>query len=105
MVSMMQRDKRKRNSPMLKELLKSKPNVNAKMQQAMNIFNSISRGRKYTGQSSSPLPLTEHDVMSYISIHGCSSYENDILVNIIIALDNEFLTLDSARRISEAKRG
>lgn len=105
MITMMQRDKRKRNSPMLKELLKSKPNVNAKMQMAMNAFNSISRSRKYTGQTSSPLPLTEHDVMSYISIHGCDCYENDILINIILALDNEFLTLDSARKKAEAKRG
>ncbi|MBL4795847.1 MAG: hypothetical protein JKY50_00380 [Oleispira sp.] len=102
---MMQRDKRKRKSPMLKELLKSKPNVKPRMQQAMNVFNSISRGRQYTGQTSSPLPLTEHDVMSYISIHGLTCYEGDILINIILALDNEWLTLDSARRKAEAKRG
>lgn len=105
MIAMMQRDKRKRNSPMLKELLKSKPNVKPRMQQALNAFSSIGRSRKYTGQSSSPLPLTENDVLSYISVHGCNCYESDILINIILALDNEWLTLDSARRTAEAKRG
>ena len=105
MIAMMQRDSRKRNSPMLKALLESKPNVTNKMQHAMNAFNSISRSRKYTGQYSSPLPLTEHDVMDYIRVHGCNSYESDILINIILALDNEFLTLDAARRKAEANRG
>lgn len=90
---------------MLKELLKSKPNVNAKMQQAMNAFNSICRCRQYTGQYSSPLPLTEHDVINYISVHGSNCYESDILMSIILALDNDWLKIDSARRIAEAKRG
>ena len=105
MIAMMQRDKRKRKSPMLKALLESKPHVTARMQQAMNAFNSISRSRKYTGQYSSPLPLTEHDVIEYISVHGCNSYESDILISIILALDNEFLALDAARRKAEANRG
>jgi hypothetical protein len=105
MIQAMQRDKRKRNSPMLKELLKSKPSVNAKMQIAMNAFNTISRSRKYTGQYASPLPLTESDVMEHVNLHGCSGYESDIMINIILALDNEWLTLESARRKAEASRG
>lgn len=103
MIEAMQRDKRKRNSPMLKQLLSSKPKINHKMQLAMNTFNTISRSRKYTGQYASPLPLTEQDVIEYIGLHGCNSYESDILINIILALDNEWLTLESARRKSEAK--
>jgi len=105
MIAMMQRDKRKRKSPMLKALLESKPSVTAKMQQAMNAFNSISRGRGYTGQYATALPLTEKDVISHISIHGSTCYESDILVNIILALDNEWLTLEAARKKAEAKRG
>lgn len=105
MIAMMMRDKRKRNSPMLKQLLKSKPNVNAKQQQAMNAFNSISRGRRYTGQAATPLPLTESDVIEYVSVHGITCYESDILTNIILALDNEYLTLEAARRKAEASRG
>jgi len=88
---------------MLKELLKSKPRVTAKMQQAMNVFNSVSRGRKYAGQYVSALPLTEFDIMQYINIHGSSAYEPDILINIILALDNEWLTLEAARRKAESK--
>ena len=103
MIEAMQRDSRKRNSPMLKELLKSKPKVNAKMQQCMNSFNTISRGRRYTGQYASPLPLTEADVIEHISLHGCTSYESDIMINIILAIDNEWLTLESARRKAEVK--
>ena len=105
MIESMQSDSRKRNSPMLKELLKSKPNITAKMQLAMNSFNTISRARRYTGQYALPLPLTETDVMDYISLHGCTSYESDILINIILALDNEYLTLESAKRKAELNRG
>ncbi|MDB4352478.1 hypothetical protein OAA60_03495 [Porticoccaceae bacterium] len=105
MIAMMQRDKRKRKSLMLKTLLASKPNVTAKQQQAMNTFNAISRSRKYTGQYASPLPLTEHDVIQHIQLHGCNCFESDIMINIILALDNEFLTLDAARRKAEANRG
>ena len=105
MIEMMQRDKRKRKSPMLKTLLESKPNVTAKMQGAMNAFNSISRSRKYTGQYSSPLPLTEHDVIEHIQLNGCNSYESDIMINIILALDNEYLTIEAAKRKAEAQRG
>ena len=105
MIEMMQRDKRKRKSPMLKTLLESKPNITAKMQQAMNSFNSISRSRKYTGKYASPLPLTEHDVMQHIKLNGCNSYEPDIMISIILALDNEFLTIEAVKRKAEAQRG
>lgn len=101
----MQRDRRKRNSPMLKQLLRSKPSVTDKMQLAMNSFNTISRARRYTGQCASPLPLTEQDVIEHIILHGCNSYEPDILINIILALDNEWLKLETARRKAEANRG
>ena len=104
MIQMMQKDKRKRNSPMLKQLLASKPKLNHKMQIAMNAFNAISRGRRYTGQYASPLPLTEYDVIDYIKLHGCNSYESDILVSIILAVDNEWLTLEAAKRKAEANR-
>lgn len=105
MVEAMQKDRRKRNSPMLKQLLESKPRLNTKMQLAMNSFNSIGRSRKYTGQSALPLPLTESDVIEHIKLYGCNSYEADILINIILALDNEWLKLETARRKSEANNG
>lgn len=104
MIKMMERDKRKRNSPMFKELMKGRPNITPKMQIAMNAFNAISRGRRYTGQYASPLPLTEYDVIDYIKLHGCNSYESDILVSIILAVDNEWLTLEAAKRKAEANR-
>jgi len=103
MITAMQKDRRKRNSPMLKQLLESKPSVTNKMQLAMNSFNTISRSRRYTGQMASPLPLTEQDVIEHISIHGCKSYEPDIIIDIILALDNEWLTIETARRKAEAK--
>lgn len=103
MIENMQRDPRKRKSPMLKELLKSKPRMNVKMQLAMNSFNSVARNRRYTGQTASPLPLTERDVIDYIELHGCNTYEPDIMINIILALDNEWLTIEAARRKAEAK--
>jgi hypothetical protein len=102
MLEMMSRDKRKRNSPMFKALLKDKPSITPKMQMALNAFNSISRSRKYTGQYASPLPLTEHDVIENINLNGCCSYEPDIMISIILALDNEFLTIEAAKRKSEA---
>lgn len=105
MIEMMQRDPRKRKSPMLKELLKSKPRMNVKMQLAMNSFNSIARNRKYTGQTALPLPLNERDVIEHIKLHGCNTYEPDILINIILSLDNEWLTLETARRKAEANNG
>ena len=89
---------------MLKELLNSKPKMNAKLQMTLNAFHTISRSRKYTGQYSSPLPLTEHDVLSFIDLHGCEMFESDILVNIILALDNEHLKLEAAHRKAEANR-
>lgn len=90
---------------MLKELIKSKPKVNARMRQAMNIFNTVSRNRKYAGQYAAPLPLTEIDVVSHIDLHGNECFESDILINIILALDNEYLKLESAKRKAEANRG
>ena len=90
---------------MLKQLLSSQPSVTDKMQLAMNSFNTILRARRYTGQCDSPLPLTEQDVIDHIILHGCNSYEPDILTNIILALDNEWLKLEKARRKAEANRG
>lgn len=53
----------------------------------------------------SPLPLTDADVVEHINVHGCNSYEPDILINIILALDNKYLELESERRKREAKNG
>ena len=105
MITQLQQDPRRRKGKLITELLKSKPRVNNKMRQALNAFNSVSRKRRYTGQMASPLPLTDADVVEHINVHGCNSYEPDILINIILALDNKYLELESERRKREAKNG
>lgn len=90
---------------MLTHLRKAKPKVTPKQQEALNIFNTVSRNRRYTGQMASPLPLTENDIVQYLDLHGCNCYERDIIINIVLALDNEWLSLESARRKREAKNG
>lgn len=102
MIEQLQRDPRKRKSPMLKQLIEARPNLTPKMNMALSAFNSISRRRGYAGQYATPLPISEDDVISYINTHGCDCYESDILINIIITLDNEWLKLDAERRKRES---
>ena len=52
----------------------------------------------------SPLPLNENDVVQYLSLHGCNAYEVDIMISIVLALDNEYLTAETERRKREAKQ-
>lgn len=52
----------------------------------------------------SPLPLTENDIVQYLSLHGCNAYEVDIMISIVLALDNEYLTAETERRKREAKQ-
>ena len=103
MIKMMERDKRKRNSPMFKELMKGRPDITPKMQRALEVFNVLCRGRKYVGQYASPLPLTESSIIKYIETHGVTCYEADILVSIILSLDNSYLEAEAARRKLEAR--
>ena len=95
---MMERDPRKKKSPLYKQLSASKPKMTPELREVLNAYHTISRGRKYAGQYASPCPLTEKDVLEYISLHGACGYESDILINIVLNLDNHYLELDAKRR-------
>ena len=103
MIEQLQKDPRKKNSPILKQLLLGRPKLNYKMQLALNAFNVISRSRNYVGQMASPCPLSECDIIKYIELHGVTCYEPDIFMEIIISLDNEWLRIEADRRKREQK--
>lgn len=103
MIEQLQKDPRKRNSPILKNLIAGKPRLNGKMQEALKAFNTIGRVRNYVGQTASPCPLSECDILKYIELHGVTCYEPDIFLEIILSLDNEWLKIDAERRKREQK--
>lgn len=88
----------------MKALEKLKPNLTLKQQEAQGIFNAVSRNRMYVGQLASPLPIRESDIIDYINLHGCACYESDILIDIIMALDNDYLAAENERRKREANK-
>lgn len=88
---------------MLDEFYAKKPELTCKQINLLNAFHNISKERDY--EQSSPLVIKEKDIRYYLQYNDSCSLPNDLFIECISLIDNEYLRLkyeEIQRKIKKA---